>query len=282
MDTGVPIKAPVAGIAMGLIKGEGDEYAILTDILGMEDHLGDMDFKVAGTQDGVTALQMDIKIKGITSKIMAEALEQARHARLKILDTILSVIPEPRSTLKPHTPRITVVQIPVEKIGAVIGPGGKMIRSIQEETNTRIDINEDGSIFIAATDGESEDLARDRILALTESPEIGRIYTGRVVRVTDFGAFVEILPNTDGLVHISQLDSQRVNRVEDVVRMGDEITVMVTDIDPTGKIRLSRQAVLEGWTAEEARQKDRVGSRKGSGGGQRRDRYQGGKKGSRR
>ncbi len=282
MDTGVPIKAPVAGIAMGLIKGEGDSYAILTDILGMEDHLGDMDFKVAGTRDGVTALQMDIKIKGITPKIMAEALEQARHARLQILEAILSVIPEPRPTLKPHTPRITVVQIPIDKIGAVIGPGGKMIRSIQEETNTRIDINENGSIFIAATDSESENLARDRILALTETPEIGHIYTGRVVRITDFGAFVEILPNTDGLVHISQLDSQRVNRVEDVVHMGDEITVMVTDIDPTGKIRLSRQAVLEGWSAEEARQKDRVGSRKSTGGGQRRDRYQGGKKGSRR
>ena len=282
MDTGVPIKAPVAGIAMGLIKGEGEKYAILTDILGMEDHLGDMDFKVAGTREGVTALQMDIKIKGITSQIMAQALEQARQARLTILETILSVIPEPRSELKPHTPRITVVRIPVEKIGAVIGPGGKMIRSIQEDTNTRIDINEDGSIFIAATDVESEELARDRILALTESAEIGRIYTGRVVRVTDFGAFVEILPNTDGLVHISQLDSERVNRVEDIVRMGDEITVMVTDIDPTGKIRLSRQAVLEGWTAEEARQKDRGGSRKGSGGGQRRDRYRGSKKGDRR
>ncbi|UCD98219.1 MAG: polyribonucleotide nucleotidyltransferase [Chloroflexota bacterium] len=280
MDTGVPIKAPVAGIAMGLIKGEGDRYAILTDILGMEDHLGDMDFKVAGTRDGVTALQMDIKIKGITPQIMAQALEHARQARLFILDSMLSVIPEPRPSLKPHTPRITVVQIPVDKIGAVIGPGGKMIRSIQDETQTRIDINENGSIFIAATDVESEELARDRILALTESPEIGRIYTGRVVRITDFGAFVEILPNTDGLVHISQLDSQRINKVEDVVRMGDEITVMVTDIDPSGKIRLSRQAVLEGWTAEEARQKDRVGNRKSSGGG-RRDRYQGGKKGSR-
>jgi polyribonucleotide nucleotidyltransferase len=282
MDTGVPIKAPVAGIAMGLIKGEGNEYAVLTDILGMEDHLGDMDFKVAGTKDGVTALQMDIKIKGITSQIMAQALEQARIARLSILEKMLAVIPEPRPTLKPHTPRITVVRIPVEKIGAVIGPGGKMIRSIQDDTNTRIDINEDGSIFISATDVESEELARDRILALTESPEIGRIYTGKVVRIADFGAFVEILPNTDGLVHISQLDSQRVNRVEDVVRMGDEITVMVTDIDPVGKIRLSRQAVLEGWSAEEARQKDRVGSRKSSGGGQRRDRYRGSKKGNQR
>jgi polyribonucleotide nucleotidyltransferase len=282
MDTGVPIKAPVAGIAMGLIKGEGEEYAVLTDILGMEDHLGDMDFKVAGTQEGVTALQMDIKIKGITSQIMAQALDQARLARLSILEKMLAVIPEPRPSLKPHTPRITVVQIPVDKIGAVIGPGGKTIRSIQEETNTRIDINEDGSIFIAATDVESEQMARDRILALTESAEIGRIYTGRVVRVTDFGAFVEILPNTDGLVHISQLDSERVNKVEDIARMGDEITVMVTDIDPAGKIRLSRQAVLEGWTAEEARQKDRAGGRKGSGGGQRRSRYQGGKNNDRR
>ena len=284
MDTGVPIKSPVAGIAMGLIKGEGDQYAVLTDILGMEDHLGDMDFKVAGTKEGVTALQMDIKITGITSQIMAQALEQARLARLFILDKMLAVIPEPRPDLKPHTPRITVVKIPIDKIGAVIGPGGKMIRSIQEDTKTRIDINEDGSIFIAATDGESEALARDRILALTESAEIGRIYTGRVVRVTDFGAFVEILPNTDGLVHISQLDSERVNRVEDIVRMGDEITVMVTDIDPAGKIRLSRQAVLEGWTAEEAWEKDRAGKSKSrsSGGGRGGDRYRGGKSENRR
>jgi polyribonucleotide nucleotidyltransferase len=281
MDTGVPIKSPVAGIAMGLIKGEGDQYAVLTDILGMEDHLGDMDFKVAGTKDGVTALQMDIKIKGITPQIMAQALEQARQARLFILDKMLSVIPEPKPELKPHTPRITVVKIPVDKIGAVIGPGGKMIRSIQEETNTRIDINEDGSIFIAATDSESESFARDSILALTESAEIGRIYTGRVVRITDFGAFVEILPNTDGLVHISQLDSERVNRVEDIVRMGDEITVMVTDIDPAGKIRLSRQAVLEGWTAEEAREKDRAGKSR-SGGGGKRGGYRGNKSGNRR
>lgn len=280
MDTGVPIKSPVAGIAMGLIKGEGDQYAVLTDILGMEDHLGDMDFKVAGTKDGVTALQMDIKIKGITPQIMAQAMEQARQARLFILDKMLSVIPEPKPELKPHTPRITVVKIPVDKIGAVIGPGGKMIRSIQEETNTRIDINEDGSIFIAATDSESETFARDRILALTESAEIGRIYTGRVVRITDFGAFVEILPNTDGLVHISQLDSERVNRVEDIVRMGDEITVMVTDIDPAGKIRLSRQAVLEGWTAEEAREKDRAGKSR-SGGGAKRGGYRGNKSGNR-
>jgi polyribonucleotide nucleotidyltransferase len=267
MDTGVPIKAPVAGVAMGLVKGEGDQYAVLTDILGMEDHLGDMDFKVAGTQKGITALQMDIKVKGLTQSIMAEALAQARQARLTILDKMMEVIPVPRPELKPHTPRITVIQIPVDKIGAVIGPGGKMIRSIQEETNTRIDIEEDGSIFIAATDGDGERMARDRILALTEVAEIGRIYTGRVVRITDFGAFVEILPNTDGMVHISQLDTERVERVEDVVRTGDEITVMVTDIDPSGKIRLSRQAVLEGWTVEEAISRDRAGQQRRSGGG---------------
>jgi polyribonucleotide nucleotidyltransferase len=266
MDTGVPIKAPVAGVAMGLVKGDDGRYAIMTDILGMEDHLGDMDFKVAGSAKGITALQMDIKIKGLTPQILSEALEQAHQGRLYILDKILEVIAEPRSELKPHAPRITTVHIPVDKIGAVIGPGGKTIRSIQEETNTRIDIQEDGSVFIAATDHDGEEIARDRILALTESPEIGRIYTGKVVRVTDFGAFVEILPNIDGLVHISQLDSQHVNRVEDVARMGDEITVMVTDIDPAGKVRLSRQAVLEGWTAEEAQRHDRPGGRRSSGG----------------
>jgi polyribonucleotide nucleotidyltransferase len=267
MDTGVPIKAPVAGVAMGLIKGEGDQYAVLTDILGMEDHLGDMDFKVAGTDKGITALQMDIKIKGITSQIMGQALMQARQARLHILNKMLEIIPVPRPELKPHAPRITIVRIPVDKIGAVIGPGGKMIRSIQEETNTRIDVEEDGSIYIAAVDGEGEKMARDRILSLTEVAEIGRIYTGRVVRITDFGAFVEILPNTDGLVHISQLDTERVERVEDVVRMGDEITVMVTDIDPAGKVRLSRQAVLEGWSVEEALMRDRPGGRRPGGGG---------------
>lgn len=266
MDTGVPIKSPVAGVAMGLVKGEEDRFAIMTDILGMEDQLGDMDFKVAGTKEGVTALQMDIKIKGLTPEIMATALEQARVARLAILEKMLAVIPEPRPQLKPHTPRISILHIPVDKIGAVIGPGGKTIRSLQDETNTRIDIEENGTIFIAATDVEGELMARDRILSLTESPEIGRIYTGRVVRVTDFGAFVEILPNTDGMVHISQLDSSRVERVEDVARMGDEITVMVTDIDPAGKIRLSRQAVLEGWTAEEAIQRDRMGARSQGGG----------------
>ncbi len=265
MDTGVPIKSPVAGVAMGLIK-EGEPYAILTDILGAEDHLGDMDFKVAGTEHGITALQMDIKTKGLSSEIMSQALEQARQARLSILSQMLAVIPAPRPELKPHAPRITVVKIPVDKIGAVIGPGGKMIRSIQEETGAKIDIGEDGSVFIATADGESSRKAVERIEALTETPVIGRIYTGRVVRTTDFGAFVEILPGIDGMVHISQLDSERVERVEDIARLGDELTVMITDIDEHGKIRLSRQAVLEGWTAEEAKQRDRRGGSGSSGG----------------
>jgi len=275
MDTGVPIKAPVAGCAMGLIK-EGERYSILTDIQGMEDHLGDMDFKVAGTRDGITALQMDIKIKGITSEIMSKALEQARVARLFILDKILEIIPEPRKELKPFAPRITVLHIAPDKIGAVIGPGGKVIRSIQEQTGVKIDIEEDGTVYIAATDGPAADKARAMVEEITEVPVIGRIYTGRVVRITDFGAFVEILPNQDGLVHISQLDSERVNKVEDIVSVGDEITVMITNIDSTGKVRLSRQAVLEGWTLEEAMAHDRPsggrsgGSRSGGGGGDRR------------
>ncbi len=266
MDAGVPISAPVTGIAMGLIK-QGDKYVILTDIQGLEDHLGDMDFKVAGTQKGITALQMDIKIKGITPEIMAEALEQARGGRDHILGKMMEVISKPNPELKDHAPRITVIQIPVSKIGAVIGPGGKNIRAIQDETGVKIDIQEDGSVFIAATDGVAEAAARDRILACTETAELGRIYTGKVVRTTDFGAFVEILPGTDGMVHISQLDSERVNSVEDIAQVGDELTVMVTDIDHSGKIRLSRQAVLEGWTAEEAREKDKP--RKSSGGGSR-------------
>jgi polyribonucleotide nucleotidyltransferase len=254
---------------MGLIK-EGERYSILTDILGTEDHLGDMDFKVAGTEAGITALQMDIKIIGITSEIMSKALDQARIARMHILGKMLEVIPQPRPELKPHVPRIVVVHIPVDKIGAVIGPGGKMIRSIQDETGAKIDIQEDGSVFIATPDGMSAALARERIEALTETAIIGRIYTGKVVRIADFGAFVEILPNVDGLVHISQLDSQRVNKVEDMVNMGDEITVMVTGIDSQGKIRLSRQAVLEGWTPEEAAEHDRPRGGGRPGGAQRR------------
>jgi polyribonucleotide nucleotidyltransferase len=267
MDAGVPIKAPVAGIAMGLvINDSGDTYRVLTDIQGMEDHLGDMDFKVAGTRDGITALQMDIKVQGISRQIMAEALDQARVARNQILDVIADCIPEPRAELSPNAPSLTTMQIHPDKIGAVIGSGGKTIRSIQDETGVKIDIEDDGTVFIAAADGEAAAAARKRIEGLVEEPEIGKIYTGRVVRTTDFGAFVEFLPGQDGMVHISQLASERVPSVESVVQVGDEVMVMVTNIDSQGKVRLSRQAVLEGWTAEEARERDRANRRPRSGG----------------
>jgi len=260
MDAGVPIKMPVTGIAMGLVK-EGDRYSVLTDILGMEDHLGDMDFKVAGTREGITALQMDIKIKGISDVILSEALQQARQARLKILDTIEETIPQPRAGLSLYAPRMLILHVDPDKLGAVIGSGGKTVRAIQEECDVRIDIEDDGTIFVASTDGLCAARAQEMIEQLTEEAEIGRIYTGRVVRITDFGAFVEILPGTDGLVHISQLSDRPVDKVRDVVDVNDEIMVMVTDIDPEGKIRLSRQAVLEGWTPEEARAHDRPPSR---------------------
>lgn len=255
MDCGVPIKRPVSGVAMGMVKKD-DNYVILTDILGMEDHLGDMDFKVTGTTEGITALQMDIKIGGITTEIMSEALEQARIARLHILDTMLQTIDQPRSDIKDHAPRIEAIKVPVEKIGAVIGKGGETIRNLQEETGTRIEVEDDGTIFISSVDGVGYKAARERIEQLTEEVQVGRIYTGKVVRVTDFGAFVELLPGTDGLVHISQLDTSHVKNVSDVVQVGDEITVMVTNIDNQGKIRLSRQALLEGWTLEEAQARD--------------------------
>ncbi len=276
MDAGVPIKAPVSGVAMGLVTDDTGRYKILTDIQGTEDHLGDMDFKVAGTAQGITALQMDIKISGLSAQMMKEALEQAKIARMSIMEKMLEVLDKPRTELKPFAPRIITVKIPVEKIGALIGPGGKNIRALQEETGTKIDIEEDGTVYIASTDGTGAKEAQERVESLGESAVVGNIYTGKVVRIADFGAFVEILPGVDGLVHISQLDSERVNKVEDIVNMGDEITVMVTDIDPQGKIRLSRQAVLEGWTAEEAREKDQRKSGPRPGGG---DRSRGGDRG---
>ena len=267
MDAGVPITAPVAGIAMGLIS-EGDvtqpdsRYVVLSDIQGMEDHLGDMDFKVAGTASGITALQMDIKIKGLSYQLLENALAQAKEGRMYILDQMLAVIPEPRGNLSQYAPRILTLQIDPEKIGKVIGPGGKTIRSLQSEHDVKIDIEEDGTIYIAG--GVSAEKAVEAIQQMTTEAQIGQIYTGKVVRIEPYGAFVQILPGTDGLVHISQLADYRVAQVEDVVKMGDEIMVMIIDIDAaTGKIRLSRQAVLEGLTAEEARAHDR----KPSGGG---------------
>jgi polyribonucleotide nucleotidyltransferase len=259
MDTGVPIKAPVAGIAMGLIM-EGDNYRVLTDIMGMEDHLGDMDFKVAGTREGITALQMDIKIKGVSGQLLTEALEQARLARLHILDSMEQVISEPREEMSPYAPRMLIVHVDPDKLGAVIGSGGKTVRAIQDEFGVQVDIQDDGTVYIASVDGPSAEQARERIEQLTVEPEIGEIYTGRVVRIADFGAFVEILPGTDGMVHISQLSDRQVDKVRDVVGMNDEIMVMVTDVSPDGKVRLSRRAVLEGWTVEEARANDRPSS----------------------
>ena len=256
MDAGVPIASPVAGIAMGLVQ-DGTRHAVLTDITGMEDQLGDMDLKVAGTRKGITALQMDVKIAGLDSRILEEALDHSRRARLQILDSMAQAIAEPRSELSPFAPRITILMVSPEKIGAVIGPGGKTIRSIIAETGVKIDVEDDGSVFIASTDGPSSQRAIEMVKALTEEAEIGKTYTGVVRRTTDFGAFVEILPGQDGLVHISQLADYRVPSVEDVVKVGDEIMVMVIDIDDAGKIRLSRQAVLEGWTAEHARSMDR-------------------------
>ncbi|BDG59410.1 polyribonucleotide nucleotidyltransferase [Caldinitratiruptor microaerophilus] len=249
MDAGVPIKAPVAGIAMGLVEGEPGEFAVLTDIQGIEDALGDMDFKVAGTRKGVTALQMDMKISGTTREVFEKALTQARQARLFILDEMLKVLPAPRPELSPWAPRIITMKVHPDKIREVIGPGGKMINKIIAEcaVNGRkpeIDIEDDGTVHIAAVNVEAGEKARRMIEALVKDPEPGSIYTGKVVRLMNFGAFVEILPGKEGLVHISELAEGRVERVEDVVNIGDELTVMVTEIDKLGRINLSRKAVL--------------------------------------
>ncbi|HEX9056061.1 MAG TPA: polyribonucleotide nucleotidyltransferase, partial [Ktedonobacterales bacterium] len=257
MDAGVPIKAPVAGVAMGLITADGEstggQYAVLTDIQGIEDALGDMDFKVAGTADGVTALQMDIKVKGITPEIMAKAMAQAREGRMFIMEKMLDALPEPRMELSPFAPRIQSVKINPDKIGAIIGPGGKVVRRIQEESGAKIDIEEDGTVHISSVTEEGMHRAMDAVRALTEEVEVGKIYNGVVRRLVDFGAFVEILPGKEGLVRTSQLADYHVNRPEDVVSAGDEITVMVIEVDPQGRINLSRRAALSGEmpTAEE-------------------------------
>jgi len=245
MDAGVPLKAPVAGIAMGLVMTEDERYVILTDIQGVEDALGDMDFKVAGTAMGITALQMDIKVKGITYSIMEEALQQAREARLFVLGRIGETLTEPRPELSPYAPRMLRLSIPVEKIGAVIGPGGKTIRSIIEDTKATINVDNDGTVTIGSASQEAAQKAVERIELLTREAEVGAIYNGKVTRLMTFGAFVEIIPGKDGLVHISELSNERVGAVEDVVSVGDEITVVVKEIDSMGRINLSRRALLD-------------------------------------
>jgi polyribonucleotide nucleotidyltransferase len=238
MDAGVPIKSPVSGIAMGLVK-EGDDYVILTDIQGAEDHLGDMDFKVAGTREGITALQMDIKITGVTQEIMSGALEQAKRAREAILDKMLEAIPEPRTELSERAPRISSVKIDQEKIGMVIGKGGETIRSLEADYDVQIDIEEDGTILIYATDGLKAEEAINAIKGLTKEPEVGDEYTGKVVKTTQFGAFVELKKGTDGLLHVSNVGPGRVAHIEDVMTRGDVVDVVVQEVDKArGRIGL--------------------------------------------
>ncbi len=244
MDAGVPIRSAVAGVAMGLVMEKG-RTAILTDIIGLEDHLGDMDFKVAGTRKGVTALQMDIKSQGIIAGLMAKALDQAKRARLYILGQMDRAIAEPRASISVYAPRIITIMIPVDKIRDVIGPGGKVIRGIVAESGAKIDISDDGRVEIASVDEAAAQKALSIISKIVEVPEVGKVYLGKVVKIMDFGAFVEILPGTDGLLHISQIAEQRLKRVEEVLSEGDEVTVKVIDIDKNGKIRLSRKEVLE-------------------------------------
>ncbi|MBU0579944.1 MAG: polyribonucleotide nucleotidyltransferase, partial [Candidatus Margulisbacteria bacterium] len=242
MDAGVPIKSPVAGIAMGLVK-DGKDYAVLTDIMGLEDHLGDMDFKVAGTKEGITALQMDIKIEGVDHAIMKKALEEAHKARLKLLAHMQDTIKVHRTELSKYAPRIETIRVNPEKVGAVIGPSGKMIKSIIEEFGVSIDIEDDGIVNIASTDQAAMAGAKKRILSLVEEPEVGKIYAGTVTRLMNFGAFVEILPNKEGLVHISQISDTRVNKVEDVLKVGQEVKVRVKEIDDLNRINLTMKGV---------------------------------------
>jgi len=243
MDAGVPIKSPVAGIAMGLIK-EGEKYAVLTDILGVEDHLGDMDFKVTGTREGITAFQMDLKIQGLNFTIMREALEKAKKARLHVLGKMDETLAAPRPELSQYAPRILIFQIKVDQIGAVIGPGGKNIRAITEQTGVKIDISDDGTIIVASVDVNAAEKAKAMIQSQLEEPELDRVYEGKVRRIADFGAFIEIIPGTDGLLHISEIDYTRTEKVEDVFKLGDMVQVKVIEIDPMGKVRLSRKALL--------------------------------------
>jgi polyribonucleotide nucleotidyltransferase len=261
MDAGVPLKASVAGVAMGLVMNEDTgKYAILSDIAGAEDHYGDMDFKVTGTASGITALQMDIKVAGITTEIMTKALEQARQGRMHILGKMQETLAKSRSDVSLHAPRIVTIRIPVDKIRDVIGPGGKMIRSIIERTGVKIDVEDDGRVNVASADEASAAKAIAIIQELTATPELNRTYMGKVQRITDFGAFVEIMPGLDGLLHVSEIAHYRVKDVRDELKEGDQVMVKVINIDPSGKIRLSRKALL---TPEEGQAK--VASEKAEG-----------------
>jgi len=268
MDAGVPMKSAIAGVAMGLIK-EGEQVAVLTDILGNEDHLGDMDFKVAGTVNGITSFQMDIKIKGISFEIMAKALEQARVARLHILAEMENAISEPRPELSKYAPRLTTLYIPVDLIGAVIGPGGKHIKAIVAESGAEVNIEEDGRVTIASVNQESSAMAVEMIRRITAMPEAGEVYTGPVKKIMDFGAFVEILPGKEGLLHISQIDFRRIGSVDEVLKVGDIVTVKLLRVEDNGKLVLSRKALMEAPEGYEERS-DEGGQRRGGGGGQRR------------
>ena len=250
MDAGIPIKAPVAGISVGLVTGNDGRYVTLTDIQGKEDHIGDMDFKVAGTAEGITAIQLDIKLKSISLDVCRDALEQAREARLHILERIAETLSESRPELSPHAPRVLQIRIPVDKIGAVIGPSGKTIRGIIEATGATVDVSDDGTVVIGSVDEASAAKAVQMVENLTREVKVGDIYTGKVVRLMNFGAFVEILPGKDGLVHISELSEHHVAQVEDEVDIGDEITVVVSEIDSMGRINLSRRALLQGDDVE--------------------------------
>jgi polyribonucleotide nucleotidyltransferase len=244
MDAGVPVSGPVAGVAMGLVV-EGDRVVILTDILGDEDHLGDMDFKVAGTKDGVTAVQMDIKILGVTREIMTRALSQAREGRLHILGRMGAVLDKPRDEISEYAPKTFVITINPERIKDVIGPGGKIIKSIQAETDSRLEVEDSGKVTIYAPNADMAQLAVAAVRRYTQAPEIDKVYSGKVIKIVEFGAFVEILPGTEGLLHISQLAHERVQRVSDYLKEGDIIDVKVLAIDKQGKIRLSRRALLD-------------------------------------
>ncbi len=274
MDAGVPIKAAVAGVAMGLVK-EGDRTVVLTDIQGLEDHLGDMDFKVAGTHSGVTSIQMDIKIQGITEAVLRQALTQARQARMEVLEIMGRAIGAPREALSPFAPRIFTFKIPTDKIREVIGPGGKVIRGIVEQTGVKIDIEDDGTVAIASSDEAAANKAKEIIGKIVEVPEVGKVYLGKVVKIMDFGAFVEILPGTDGLLHISQISTERIKRVEDVLKEGDEVQVKVLEVDKSGKIRLSRKELLK--AAEEQAGPAPTGAETDGGSGEHRERRRGGK-----